>query len=320
MPKEMPRCAHEIIVKWSAKRLADRAPREVRRGPDQLSEPVCGVVREVGGVAVPDVYRQQLLGGDAGVADVHLVAEPDLLRAHRDHRGGHPQRGLATYLTQVADVRLDGVQRAAGLDAVALVQANQLHHPVGGEAEHQHVVGLTEVAVVVGPLRTGHVGVVGQSRCGGDPGGRLAGHRALPRLARTARCTAITARSRSATNSAMLLPAAALSHPSTTASRSSRVSAGASSRVHGDFSDGPKWSSMCAMPPSPPARWNVSIGPCAGQRSPGPSVIAVSICSTVASPLATMCSASRHSASCSRFAMKPGSSWSMVITDLPTRE
>ena len=42
-----------------------------------------------------------------------------------------------------------------------------------------------------------------------------------------------------------------------------------------------------------------------------------SICSTVASPAATMCSASRHSASCSRLAMKPGTSRSIVITDLP---
>ena len=42
-----------------------------------------------------------------------------------------------------------------------------------------------------------------------------------------------------------------------------------------------------------------------------------SICSTVASPAATMCSASRQSASCSRLAMKPGTSRSMVITDLP---
>ena len=42
-----------------------------------------------------------------------------------------------------------------------------------------------------------------------------------------------------------------------------------------------------------------------------------SICSTVASPAATMCSASRHSASCRRLAMKPGTSRSRVITDLP---
>ena len=61
----------------------------------------------------------------------------------------------------------------------------------------------------------------------------------------------------------------------------------------------------------------MSIGPCTGQRSPGPSVIDWSICSTVASPAATMCSASRHSASCSRLAMKPGTSRSRVITDLP---
>ena len=42
-----------------------------------------------------------------------------------------------------------------------------------------------------------------------------------------------------------------------------------------------------------------------------------SICSTVASPAATMWSASRQSASCNRLAMKPGTSRSMVITDLP---
>ena len=46
-------------------------------------------------------------------------------------------------------------------------------------------------------------------------------------------------------------------------------------------------------------------------------MIEASICSTVASPFATMCSASRHSASCSRLAMNPGTSRSMVITDLP---
>ena len=71
------------------------------------------------------------------------------------------------------------------------------------------------------------------------------------------------------------------------------------------------------MPPGPPARWKVSIGPWKAQRRPGPSVIEASICSTVASPLATMCSASRHSASCSRLAMNPGTSRSRVITDLP---
>ena len=42
-----------------------------------------------------------------------------------------------------------------------------------------------------------------------------------------------------------------------------------------------------------------------------------SICSTVASPAATMWSASRHSASWSRLAMKPGTSFSIVMTDLP---
>ncbi|AIA07257.1 hypothetical protein DC74_6825 [Streptomyces noursei] len=52
-------------------------------------------------------------------------------------------------------------------------------------------------------------------------------------------------------------------------------------------------------------------------RRPGPSVIEASMSSTVASPLATMCSASRHSASWRRLAMKPGSSRSMVMTDLP---
>ncbi len=101
------------------------------------------------------------------------------------------------------------------------------------------------------------------------------------------------------------------------ASRSSSVSSGAASRVHGDFSDGPKWSSMCAMPPSPPARWKVRHGPSSGQRRPGPSVIDASICAGVASPLATMCRASRQIASCSRLAMKPGTSRCMVITDLP---
>ena len=115
----------------------------------------------------------------------------------------------------------------------------------------------------------------------------------------------------------MLRPSASRSQPSTTASRSSGVSSAASSRVHGDSSDGPKWSSMCAIPPWPPARWKVSIGPWIGQRSPGPSVMDRSICSTVASPASTMCSASRHSASCSRLAMKPGTSRSMVMTDLP---
>lgn len=53
------------------------------------------------------------------------------------------------------------------------------------------------------------------------------------------------------------------------------------------------------------------------QRSPGPSVIESSISFTVASPLATMCSASRHRASWRRLAMNPGSSRSMVMTDLP---
>ncbi len=74
---------------------------------------------------------------------------------------------------------------------------------------------------------------------------------------------------------------------------------------------------MWAIPPSPPASANVSIGPITAQRSPGPSVIDASISATVASPLATMCSASRHMASWSRLAMKPGTSRSMVITDLP---
>ena len=59
-------------------------------------------------------------------------------------------------------------------------------------------------------------------------------------------------------------------------------------------------------------------GPWTGQRRPGPSVMEASICSTVASPFATMCSASRQSASCSRFATKPGTSRSIVITDLPS--
>ena len=75
---------------------------------------------------------------------------------------------------------------------------------------------------------------------------------------------------------------------------------------------------MWAIPPSPPARWNVRQGPWTGQRRPGPSVIAASIWSTVASPFATMCSASRQSASCSRFATNPGSSRSISITDFPT--
>ncbi len=92
---------------------------------------------------------------------------------------------------------------------------------------------------------------------------------------------------------------------------------GESSRVHGESREGPKWSSMWAIPPWPPARWKVSSGPWIGQRSPGPSVMERSICSTVASPLATMCRASRHSASCSRLAMNPGTSRSIVMTDLP---
>ena len=61
---------------------------------------------------------------------------------------------------------------------------------------------------------------------------------------------------------------------------------GAASRVHGESNDGPKWSSIWAMPPGPPARWNVSIGPWNAQRRPGLSVIDASFCSTVASPLA----------------------------------
>lgn len=127
----------------------------------------------------------------------------------------------------------------------------------------------------------------------------------------------MTPLSRSATRSAMERPSAASSQPATTASYNSLSSSGASRRVHGDFRDGPKWSSMCAMPPSPPARAKVSIGPITAQRSPGPSVMDRSMSRTVASPLATMWSASRHRASWRRLAMKPGTSLFIVMTDLP---
>mgnify|MGYP003332683474 CR=1 FL=1 len=65
-------------------------------------------------------------------------------------------------------------------------------------------------------------------------------------------------------------PAASASQPATMRSRSSGVSGGASSRVHGSSSESPKWSSMWPMPPSPPARWKVRPTPICAQRAPGP--------------------------------------------------
>jgi len=54
----------------------------------------------------------------------------------------------------------------------------------------------------------------------------------------------MTPRSRSATRSSIDRPAASRSQPATISSRSSRVSSVETSRVHGDWSEGPKWSSM----------------------------------------------------------------------------
>ena len=135
-----------------------------------------------------DVHAEDLLGGAQPAVDPHLVPDPQQLAGRADDRGAHLELGAGRDLVEVADVRLDRVERGVVGLAVAGPEADGVHHGVGGVAEDEHVVGLGQVAVVVDPRVLDRLA----------PDQRLGAH-ARP----SARRTAMTPRSRSATRSSM---------------------------------------------------------------------------------------------------------------------
>src|SRR5262245_46928407 len=267
----------------------------------------------------------------AGVAVPHLVEDVYPLVVVVEQLQRQRQRFALGHLTAMMQMRLDGVERLTGR-AVVLVNADEPEERVGVVSEHEQVARLAHVPVVVDPGRF--------DRRVMQPQGCLDGGGVVPGVVTAAfvrrddpiahqmspsrnRCLSSSSR-RSTRNTSRRCDSwstdsspATSSAPATTSSRSFSVSGGASSRVHGSSSAGAKWSSMCAMPSGPPARWKVRIGPISAQRRPGPWMIESSICCAVAWPESIMCSASRHNASCRRLPTKPGTSCSIVRQDFP---
>src|SRR5699024_3905555 len=85
-------------------------------------------------------------------SSVHLMGQMEpLVIGEHDHRA-HGQFLAETYLLQIPHVGLDGIQRGTVHLASGGAQADPAHEGIGGEAEHEYVVGLGQMTVVVDPI------------------------------------------------------------------------------------------------------------------------------------------------------------------------